>query len=313
MNKKIILLLLLALFLGIVIIISLFCGVDNSDPSQAAVIIWQLRLPRVLLALLVGAGLASAGAVFQALLRNSLAEPYTLGVSSGAALGASLGMLFRLSSIYTTVFAFIGSLLTIFLVYTIAARKRFSNSSLILGGVTLGFLFSSIVLLIIAMVRQEGISNAVIWLMGDLSSASPQAIFLTAVFVSGGILAFFLLGRDVDLICLGEEKAMHIGLDVETIKKILFFIASLVTAACVSASGIIGFVGLIIPHIGRFMFGPKHRVLFIAVSLLGAGFLILCDTIARTVALPLELPVGVITGIFGGIFFLGLLIKAKKW
>jgi iron complex transport system permease protein len=167
--------------------------------------------------------------------------------------------------------------------------------------------------LIIALVRQEGISNAVIWLMGDLSSAAPQAIFFTGLFVIIGILALILLGRDVDVICLGEEKAQHAGLNVAPVKKTLFFIASLIAGACVSSSGIIGFVGLIIPHIARFLFGVRHRVLFIAVSFLGAGFLLICDTLARTIVLPMELPVGVITGIFGGIFFLSILLGSKKW
>lgn len=194
MNKKTL------YFLGLLVFLAgaVFCALFYPKVGQQAdVIIWQLRVPRILLAFLVGAGLSAAGVVFQALLRNSLAEPYTLGVSSGAALGASLSMLFRLSGIFTTVFSFIGSLLTIFLVYTIASRKKFSNTSLILGGVTLSFLFSSVVLLIIALVRQEGISNAVIWLMGDLSGARPQAIFFTGLFVLSGIAALFLLARDV--------------------------------------------------------------------------------------------------------------------
>ena len=313
MNKKVLLLLLLFLALICIVFIALFIGINNNDPVQAAVIVRQLRMPRVLLALLVGAGLSCVGLVFQALLRNSLAEPYTLGISSGAALGASLSMLLRLNSIYTGVFSFVGSLFTIFVVYTVASRKKFSNASLILGGVTLGFLFSSIVLLIIALIRQEGISNAVIWLMGDLSSASPQAILFTAIFVLIGIVAFFILGRDLDVLCLGEEKAQQAGVNAISVKKLLFFIASLVTGACVSSSGIIGFVGLIIPHAARYLFGVRHRVLLIAASLMGAGFLLLCDTIARTIALPLELPVGVITGIFGGIFFLTILTRTKKW
>jgi iron complex transport system permease protein len=312
-NKKILLLFFLFILVASSVIVALKSGAISSSDPQAGIIIRQLRLPRLVLALLVGAGLSCCGVSLQALLRNSLAEPYTLGISSGAALGASLSILFKLGGAYTTGMSFLGSTLTIFLVYSIASYKKFTNNALILSGVALGLVFSSVVLLIIALVKQEGLSNAVIWLMGDLSKASFENIFFSGAIIIIGVLTLIALGRDIDVICLGDEKARYLGLDIISTKKIIFFVISLITAACVSASGIIGFVGLIIPHIARFVFGAKHRLLLIASGLLGAGFLVLCDTISRTILLPLELPVGVITGIFGGIFFLALLIKSKNW
>lgn len=281
--------------------------------SQAAAIIWKLRIPRIILGLLVGAGLACCGTVFQAILRNGLAEPYTLGISSGAALGATFGIVLNLSSAYTVFFSFLGSLATIFLVYAIAARKRFSNPTLILSGVTLGLLFSSLVLLIFSLAKPEAAHSAIIWLMGILSYTQGGLLKLVAIFIIIGVSVLIILGRDIDIICLGEEKAKHLGLEVSSLKKLLFLISSLITAGCVSSCGIIGFVGLIIPHICRLLMGINHRRLLPAAVLLGAAFLVFCDTLARTIISPLELPVGVITGIFGGIFFLSLLLRAKNW
>jgi len=281
--------------------------------SQAATIIWQLRIPRVVMGLLVGSGLACCGVVFQAVLRNSLAEPYTLGVANGAALGAITAIILNLTGICIAGFSFLGSLITIFLVYAIASRKRFSNTTLILGGVTLGFLYSSVILLLFALAKKEGVHSAILWLMGDLSYTRPHMIIITASFVLSGVAVLIFFARDLDIICLGDQKARHLGLNVVFIKSILFLVSSVITGVCVSFVGIIGFVGLIIPHICRFLFGVNHRLLLITSAILGAAFLIICDTMARFIARPLELPVGVITGIFGGLFFLGLLLKSKKW
>jgi iron complex transport system permease protein len=281
--------------------------------SQANIIIWQLRLPRIALGLLVGAGLSCCGVVLQAMLRNPLAEPYTLGVSSAAALGATLAIVLNLKGPFVMVSSFLGSLAAIFFLYTIASKKRFDNNTLILGGVTLGLLFSSLVFLILSLAKQENVHASVIWLMGNLASAKPEYIKPAVFFIVAGILILIALGRDIDAICLGDEKARHLGLDIILTKRILFFITSLIAAACVSICGVIGFVGLIIPHISRFAFGLNHRRLMINASILGAAFLVFCDAMARTIIAPLEVPVGVITGIFGGIFFLGLLVKSKKW
>ncbi len=326
MKKPVFLFLMLFCVLIAAFLFSVFCGSATLEAkeiiqglfypdtvSQASIIIWQLRIPRIMLGLLVGAGLACCGVVFQAMLRNSLAEPYTLGISSGAALGAAIGILNNLGGIHIAVFSFLGSLATISLVYFIASKKRFSNTALILSGVVLGFLFSSIVLLILALARQEGIHSGIIWLMGDLSCMRPELLKVVSFFIVGGILTLFIFSRDIDIICLGDQKARHLGLDTSSIKRVLFLASSLIAGACVSSSGIIGFVGLIIPHMARWMFGVKHTRLLVAAALMGAIFLIFCDTLARIIIRPLELPVGVITGIFGGFFFLVLLLRAKKW
>lgn len=276
-------------------------------------IIWQIRFPRVLLALLVGAGLACCGAVLQGLLRNPLAEPYTLGISGGAALGATLGIVCGISGIFLPLSAFSGSALSIFLIYTIASKKRFSNPTLILGGVILSFLFSSLVLLIFAISRAEDIHGIIFWLMGDLSSAQISLIKIIFFFIVPAIALLFIFSRDLNILTLGEEKARHLGVNAEDVKKILFIAASFITGACVAACGIIGFVGLLVPHFMRKIVGTDHRLLLPASCIAGAIFLILCDTLARTIIRPLELPVGVITGLFGGIFFLSFLIKSRRW
>ena len=285
-------------------------------PNQAGTaqtIVWQIRLPRIILAFLVGAGLACCGVVFQGMLRNPLAEPYTLGVSGGAALGATIGIISNLGGYWLALCAFSGALLSITTIYLVASRKRFSIPSLILSGVILSFLFSSVVLLIFALAKAERVHGAILWLMGDLSSAEPGLLKIVALLIPAGIFLIFLFSREINLLTLGEEKASHLGLQVEGVKKILFLLASVITGACVAASGIIGFVGLIVPHFLRRFTGPNHQVLIPAAVIGGAVFLALSDTLARTLIAPLELPVGVITGIFGGLFFLVFLLRAKRW
>ncbi len=285
-------------------------------PHQAGIaqtIIWKIRIPRIVLGFLVGAGLASCGVVFQGMLRNPLAEPYTLGVSGGAALGATLGIVFSLGGYWVPAMAFLGSLLSIAMIYFIVSRRRFSVASLILGGIILSFIFSSLVLLIFSLVRAERVQGAIFWLMGNLSSIQPALLKVIAFIIPGGILIFLLFGREIDLLTLGEERAAHLGMEAEGVKKMLFLVASLITGAAVAATGIIGFVGLIVPHFLRRFTGPNHRLLIPAAALGGAIFLALSDTLARTIVAPLELPVGVITGILGGFFFLSFLLRAKKW
>jgi len=325
-KKQLLTLVLLIVILGISFIVAILLGGSNLEFSKAMYylfhpgssgierdIIWQIRFPRIILGLLVGAGLACCGAVFQGLLRNPLAGPYTLGVSGGAALGATLGIISAVSAIYLPLFAFAGGAVSIFLVYIIACRRKFSNPTLILGGVILSFLFSSLVLLIFAVSRAEDVHGMILWLMGDLSSAESSLIKIIPFFIFPAIGLLLIFSRDLNILTLGEEKALHLGVDSKLVKKILFIAASCVTGACVAASGIIGFVGLIIPHFMRRFVGVDHRLLLPASCIAGAAFLIFCDTLARIIIRPLELPVGVITGIFGGIFFLCFLLNSKRW
>lgn len=276
-------------------------------------IIWQIRFPRVILGLFVGAGLGCCGAVFQGLLRNPLAGPYTLGVSGGAALGTTLGVISAVAAVYLPFLAFTGSAISMFLVYKIASWRQFSNPTLILAGVILSFLFSALVLLIFAVSRAEDVHAVILWLMGDLSSAENSLISTVPFFILPAIGLILIFSRDLNILTLGEEKALHLGVNPKQVKKILFVAASCITGACVAASGVIGFVGLIIPHFMRKVVGVDHRLLLPASCIGGAIFLILCDTLARVIVRPLELPVGVITGIFGGIFFLVFLLKSKHW
>ncbi len=288
-------------------------GVDETTK----LIIWKIRIPRILLGVIVGAGLALSGSVFQGVLRNPLADSYTLGISGGAAFGVTLSTILGVEKIIgylsLPLGAFAGAGLATFLVYLIATRKRFSVPTLVLSGVILSFLFSSLVLFILAILSADKVQNTLVWLMGDLSSAETGLIKVVSILVviSSIILIFF--SRELDILTLGEEKATHLGIEVETIKKIFFFFFSFITGVCVSASGVIGFVGLVVPHLMRKIVGTQHLNLFLSSILSGAMFLVLSDTVARTIIAPIELPVGVITGIIGGIFFMWFLMKTDKW
>lgn len=280
-----------------------------------SVIVWKIRFPRVILGLLVGMGLSASGCVFQGMLRNPLADPYTLGISGGAALGATLGIVFGLTSfgiIFLPLCAFAGTLACLYTVYLTAVRNHFSTNTLILTGVILGFIFSSLVLLLFALSSADKVHAAITWLMGDLSSAEANLIRIVAGFVLTGTALLLAFGRELNVMTLGEEKASHLGLDTVAAQRRLFLIASFITGACVSAAGMIGFVGLIVPHFMRRFTGPDHELLIPASALGGAIFLPLCDTLARTILAPVELPVGVITGFIGGIFFLLFLIRSGE-
>jgi iron complex transport system permease protein len=329
MNRKALWLALLALGALAAAIGSLFFGGSGIPASElikgllnpggtdiVSSIIWKIRLPRVVLAVFVGMGLAGSGCVFQGLLRNPLADPYTLGVSGGAAFGATIAIVTGLAaaSVFSLpLFAFLGSLSCFYAVYVIASRKNFSINSLILTGVVFGFIFSSAVLLILTVANPDKLHASIIWLTGDLSSADPKLIRIVAVVSLLGVTALYFFSRELNILTLGEEKAANLGVETERIKKMTFVTASLITGACVSASGIIGFVGLIIPHLMRKIVGPDHRYLIPASVLGGAAFLPLCDAVARTVIAPLELPVGVITGLVGGVFFLIFLIRSGEY
>ncbi len=288
----------------------------ESNLDRVITIIWSIRFPRILVALLIGAGLAASGCVLQGLLRNPLAEPYTLGISGGAALGATLAMIlipsvFGIWSLPLT--AFLGALLAVGLIYLIASRQHFSVIGLILAGVILSFIFSAIVLFIFVIASPNEVKSTLLWLMGNLSSLNINLLNIIPFFIIGGIILLWLFGRELDAMSLGDEKAFHLGVNTITIRKWLFIITSLVVGACIATAGMIGFVGLIIPHLMRLIIGPKHRPLILASALAGAGFLVVCDTIARTLlsSYGQELPVGVVTGIIGGIFFLLFLMKRK--
>ncbi len=290
----------------------------QGQEETGGVIVFQLRLPRVLLALLIGGALSVAGAVLQALLRNPLATPYTLGISSGGALGAvvaiKLGWVVTLLG-FTSVqlMAFVGSLATILLVYILANRwMAFSVYALILIGVTLSFFFSALILLIHYLADFTQTQQMIRWMMGGLDIiAYPQLLGIFPVVIVL-LLYIWRLSASLNLISFSADIAATKGVEVDTVQKQTFVAASLLTGSVVALSGPIGFVGLIVPHFLRLLIGPDLRFLIPAGALWGGVFLTWADTLARTVMAPVNLPVGIITALLGGPFFLYLLLRRKQ-
>lgn len=267
--------------------------------------IFDVRMPRVLTAAVVGAGLALSGVIFQGLLLNPLADPYTLGVSSGAAFGASLVLLLNLQflGLYTLpLFAFIcGSLTLLLVVYLSSSAGGLSSNNLILSGVIVGAILSAGISLF-KYLAQERVSVIIFWLMGSFASSTWPELLLTWILVLFGFCVFMFHARDLNLISLGSRAAASLGVDTSRMRLVLLITASLVAAICVSVSGIIGFVGLLVPHMMRSVTGPEHRRLLPVSLLAGAILLLAADTTTRTL-LPAEVPIGVLTALIGGPFF----------
>jgi len=283
---------------------------DAAGP--AADIALRVRLPRVLLAAAVGAALAVAGALFQALLRNPLADPYVLGVSGGAAVGGilalSLGSALGWGAAAATPAAFAGALVTTAALYAIAAvRGRVSATHLLLTGVVFNAFASAAIVFVASLAGLSEGTSLFLWLIGSLSAVRAEAAPIVAAFLALGLGCALPLLRDLDLLSLGEESAAQLGVDVTWLQRVLLLSTSLMVGAAVSVAGLIGFVGLIVPHLLRLRLGPDHRLLVPASALGGAAFLVLCDTAARTVLGGRELPVGAITALAGGPLFLFLL------
>ncbi len=315
-----VLLLLGAVFLGLglgsvrVPVFKALMGAGLDATSRA--ILWELRLPRVILAGIVGWSLSTGGVVFQALMRNPLAEPFLLGVSSGAAVGAVAGILFGvLFWGGIPVMAFLGALITISLVLVIAQRARsIDSNTLILTGVIINAFFAALIMFALATTSGEKLHSLLFWLYGDLSRGSFVDLWVIIPVVLAGSLFLYGMARSFNLIASGEEVASQLGVDVERGKWLSLIIVSLMCGVTVAFSGIIGFVGLLVPHLVRMAFGPDHRILLPASGLFGASFLIGADLLARTVISPSELPVGVITAFLGAPFFLYLLyLRRRPW
>jgi len=282
-------------------------SVDNADIE----IIAQLRIPRVILATVVGAGLSIAGAVLQALFANPLCEPYTLGISSGSALGAVLGASvgFQFAFAGVTGSAFLGALLFAGLLYVVSLRPGSTNTTVLLSGVMLGFLGSSLVTLWIALADSNGIQGAMLWLFGDLSRARmPGATMTAGVITILGIL-LWVRWRELDALLMGEEGAQALGIDVRSTRRRVVVLSSILIGACVSASGMVGFVGLVVPHFARKMGGSLHRRLIPLCAIWGGTTLTLADCLARLIARPYELPVGVVTALVGAPLFLWIMLR----
>ena len=283
-----------------------------SDASAAVVM--QLRFPRVLLAATTGLGLSVAGAVLQAMFSNPLCEPYTLGISSGAAVGAVLGAMFGLDLMIAGLAgpAFGGAIVFAAILYLIARRWRTGNLVLLLSGVMLSFLGSSIVALWMALTDANGVQAAVLWLMGDLSRArfSGSLVSLGGVIV----LTWFIWARsrDLDALLVGEETAAAVGVDVTEVRKRMLVLVSLIVALCVSGAGMIGFIGLVVPHFVRRSVGSLHRALIPLSAIWGAAVMVAADAVARFAIKPYDLPVGVVTSVIGAPLFLWIMLGRRK-
>jgi len=292
--------------------------VRGSSTSLEEAIILQVRLPRILAAAIVGIALAVAGVVLQGLLRNPMADPYIIGISAGASLGASLAITFGigfslLGVLYSVpLMAFSTALCTVFLVYSIARKGQgVPMLTLLLVGVAVNSFLLAVVSFI-EILSGEALHAIIFWILGSFAISNWNYVRLALPFVIIGVALIYVFARDLNLILLGEEQARHLGVDTERLKRIMLASATLITAAAVSISGIIGFIGLIIPHIARILVGPDHRILIPSSALAGAIVLILCDTIARTIVRPAELPVGIITSLLGCPFFIYLIRKRKR-
>lgn len=301
----------LLVLLAAAICLSLFSG---EIKGWAPAVIFNIRLPRIMLGLVVGAALATAGTVYQGLLRNPLADPYILGTSSAGTFGALVAVILNFHFNYTLyVFSITCAFLSTMLVYRIATTQgRTPVQTMILAGVVSSTFFGALVLLLFTLFRRESFS-IMFFLLGSLSAQSNTSLILTSGLLGlMGLAISLYLARDLDALSSGEEDALHLGVNVEQTKKLLFFSSSVLVGASVSLAGSIGFVGLIIPHMLRLILGPSHRTLILGSAIGGAAFLILMDVFARTAFSPVEVPVGVFTSLCGAPFFIYLLRKRRE-
>ncbi|WP_019886699.1 FecCD family ABC transporter permease [Streptomyces purpureus] len=293
----------------------------RAEPSPFRTIVLDVRLPRVLLGAVVGAGLAVVGTVLQALVRNPLADPYLLGISSGASAGVVVVIVFGLgsglglaTSLTMPAGAFAGALLALVLVYALARRGgQMTGSRLVLAGVAVAYVLSALTsLLMVTSARREHFQEAMYWSLGGLGSARWDALPLPATVLLLGTGLLIALARPLDLMLVGEEGATVLGLDTSRFRAAVFVLTSLVTGVLVAFSGAIGFIGLLVPHAARMVVGASHRTLLPVTALAGAAFLVTADLAARTVAAPQDVPVGILTALIGGPFFLWLLRRRPE-
>lgn len=296
--------------------ISEFADVDGISDTHIKIVL-SLRVPRILLAGLIGAGLSVCGAVYQGLFKNPMADPYVLGVSSGAALGASVAIVLGVEYFFwglggISILAFLFSLATVIFVYSVAkSGVEASPTTLLLTGIAVSFLMSSTISLLMIFNR-EHVERIVFWLMGSVAGASLREIYIVFPVVLVGVGVMILFSRDLNIIVTGDDTSRGLGIEVEKVKKICLGVCSVVIAVCVCFSGIIGFVGLVVPHVFRMIFGPDHRIILPFAFLGGAIFMVVSDMVARGIVPPMEIPVGVITAMVGAPYFIFLVAKQKK-
>lgn len=291
--------------------------IDTAGLGTSGVIMVQIRFPRVLMGFLVGGSLAAVGVTLQALLRNPLADPYVLGVSSGAALAVSLAMLFGIGTTFALMpalplFGFIGGLLSLVLIYRLAqSQGRLPIHSLLLAGVILNAILTALIMFITSIMEPNRSAGLMAWLMGSLTAPSYSALIVFVIYMMVVLIILMQRAQMLNVLTLGEETARSLGVETEWVKKQLFALTALLTGAVVSISGMIGFVGMVVPHAVRMLIGSDHRLLLPASALVGGMFLVVADTIARTLLAPAEIPVGIVTALAGGPFFLYLLLWRK--
>ena len=280
-------------------------------------IITNIRIPRLLLGFAVGGSLSISGLVLQAIYRNPLVEPYTLGISGGAALGVALGIVFGATTVFSIfslpIYGIIGATVTIVIMYFLSMRRTHLNiNSILLTGVMISFITSSAIMFLLATTTSEKLQNIIFWTMGSLEEPNHNLIYIVLATSIIGLAIFYYFVRQLNALRLGESHAKYLGVNTSLIIKILFIVASIITGISVATAGVIGFVGLVVPHILRYIIGNDYRILLISTFLGGAIFLILSDVLARTVIAPNELPIGVITGLIGGTIFIIAISKSNK-
>ncbi len=292
-------------------------NIDISEiKTSSQTIIWKIRFPRILVALLVGGTLSVAGATYQGLLKNPMADPYVIGVSSGAAFGAAIGISSKiifnfLGLSFTSIMAFACAVIVMLIVYRIAKiGNKVPITTLLLSGIAIGNFLTAFTSLIMIF-SGDDLNKIFFWTMGSFSGKGWEQLFSVLPYIVIGIAIIYFYSRDLNIILLGEDTASNLGVNVERVKKILLITSTIITAAVVSVSGIIGFIGLIIPHIARMIVGPDNKALIPTSFVFGAILLVICDTIARSI-LSQEIPVGLITSILGGPFFVYLLRNKKR-
>ena len=291
-----------------------FSTSDGADVTR--VIVWDVRFPRILLALVVGAALAITGAVLQTLVRNPLADPYVLGIASGAALGATIGLGLGLGTVWggvgLHVCAFIGGVVSIALVYGIAVSQgAVSVHTLLLAGVILNAVCSAVMMFATSVLNPAALYRVVMWLMGTLSAPSVSALAVIGVCVGVSMAWLLANSQALNLLAAGDDAAQSMGLETDRMQRLVFVVSALLTGVVVSLCGMIGFVGMVVPHLVRMLCGADHRLVLPVSALAGGLLLILADALARTVVAPAEVPVGVVTALIGGPFFLYLLVTRK--
>jgi len=315
---KKLLLKLLVCFLALLVIIAVCTLIGPSKTTDSDVLL-KIRLPRIILAALVGAALACAGVTLQAILRNPLADPYILGISSGAALGVITAMVFGISISFwagstISLFAFIGAIGTVWLVWFIGhfAAGSGAVTSLLLAGVVINAFFSAIIMFLTSIAKSNQVRATAMWLMGNLTDKDTSVLVVSGLCIIAGIIILISIAARLNVLSLGYAEAKALGVNTTKIKLIAFGVSAFITAIAVSLTGLIGFVGLIVPHGVRLVCGPDHRQLIPISAFTGAAFLAIADTIARSAFAGSELPVGVITALIGGPFFLILLARNSR-